>query len=118
MTDRITSLYTLLVERAGDALARPGAANEEELAALNHEIEEAVNQPLGGEKLIFDEERILSRCLLRLYDARKFGEPDRVRVWSQIIGVLLPVAREHFSEAIDKLRRARPATTDHDYQRR
>lgn len=114
----ITSLYTILVDRAEATLTRPGAGDEQELADLIEEIEIAVRKSAEGERLIGDEEKLLSRCMLRIHQARREGNAERVRTWSQLAGVLLPLAREHFSKAIAAGRRNAVSTTDQDYRRR
>lgn len=114
----ITSLYTVLVDRAEAAIVRPGACDDKELAALNEEVEAAVRKLADGGRLIHDEEKLLIRAVLRVHQARRNADSERVRLWSQIVGVLLPVAREHFAAAIEAGRRNTVSTTDQDYRKR
>lgn len=113
----LTSLFDLLIQRAERVMMR-GAFDREletELAKLNDDIETAVRRPVEGVRLIFDEEKLLARCLLRIIYARRAREDDRALLWMQIAGVLFPVAQKHFGEALDAHRRARPDTTNQDY---
>lgn len=113
----ITTLYDLLIQRAQLALTKPALLDEAELARLNDDIEAAVRKPAEGERLIFDQEKLLARVCLRIAVSRALNDGEGLRTWSQIAGVLLPVAREHWSRALAG-RRHTIATTDQDYARK
>lgn len=110
----ITSLYLLLIDRAELIMTRAGLGQERELVELSDEIEAAVRKP-AEERLIFDEEKLLAQCLLRILAARDAADNDRGRLWLQIAGVLLPVVREHSWLATVAHRRNTVPTTDQDY---
>lgn len=117
----ISTLYTVLLDVAPRVMGRamlPDVALERDLAQLNDEIEAAVRKPVEGRRLINDEEKLLARCLLRILEARRAGEDDRVMTWRQIAGVLVPVVQKHFGEALEATLRARPETSSQDYATR
>lgn len=118
----LSTLYTVLLDTAERVMNRgslhPDVELERGLVTLNDEIEAAVRKPVEGARLISDEEKLLARCLLRILYARRGRDAERMRLWTQIAGVLLPVAREHFGQALEAARLARPDTSNQDYAKR
>lgn len=115
MTARpITSLYTVLIDRAVAVTTRGPLNRDDELAEIYEAIDAEVSA-ISETRLIFDEERLLAFCLQRIEFARRVGDVVRAMLWTQVAGVLLPHVREHLSAALLALRDARAATTDQDY---
>lgn len=115
----LSTLYTVLLDTAERVMNRgslhPDVELERSLVTLNDEIEAAVRKPVEGARLINDEEKLLARCLLRILYARRGKDNERTRLWAQVAGVLVPVVREHFGQALEVGRRNTVATTDQDY---
>lgn len=118
----VPTLYTVLLDIAPRVMNRgallPDVNLERTLADLNDEIEAAVRKPVEGPRLINDEEKLLARCLLRILDASRARDAERVITWCQIAGVLLPVVKKHFGQALEATRRNTVMTTDQDYAKR
>ncbi|HXF44936.1 MAG TPA: hypothetical protein VNK91_02350 [Burkholderiaceae bacterium] len=115
----ITSLFGALLEAAEKALARPSLlAAADELAAaqlLAAEVRQAADK-LAAPQLVFEEEALLADVLVKIMRARRDHDDERLRLFAQIAGVLVPVVREHAHAALVAQAQRRPATSDQDYQ--
>lgn len=121
MTDApvpLPTLYTRLLDATDRVLRNTQFRREleDELEELCERVEQELGKP-AETRLIFDEEHLLAGTLLRIERTRRFKEYERMRLWQQIAGVLLPHVKEHFGKALEARRNTAPATTDQDYHR-
>jgi hypothetical protein len=109
MADAAGLLQTL-IQAAGRAVERPVVTMQDGalLDRLATDVAAAAAQPAPDRRDIHDVDHLLAQALAMHARAVAHDRP-RAAALQQVIGVLLPVARQHFSEALETARGGRPA---------
>ncbi len=110
------TLLDRLIQAAEATLLRPQVHSTDDTAL--RELRDAVTTEfrkaaVDSPRIIYDEDCLLAQALVMHAQAERAASPVEARriAFSQVIGVLLPVTRQHFAAAL-MARRPRPATTE------
>lgn len=98
------ALFEELIVAGTNAIAMPLRNDPESMEDLHQRLTVEFNKPAPDRRLLNDEDRLLASVLTMHARALRSREETRAATLAQVIGVLLPKARENYGRALEAMR--------------